>query len=144
MSSLIPTVFRPLRLALIQLATTADKQFNLQRASLLVKEACTNGANVVVLPVDVSKFSNWLTVGMLQQSCTLGVLLDITDAYSMALNTLLNTLRLLILRKRALRNCVRWLRLCLKVGEIKGLGKFHIFDRWFYSREKGFKTIQHF
>jgi predicted amidohydrolase len=51
MTSLIPAVFRPLRLALIQLATTADKQANLQRARALVKEACTNGANVVVLPV---------------------------------------------------------------------------------------------
>ena len=51
MTSLIPATFRPLRLALIQLATTVDKQSNLRRAHLLVKEACTNGANVVVLPV---------------------------------------------------------------------------------------------
>ena len=51
MASLIPSAFRPFRLALIQLATTADKQSNLRRARALVKEACTNGANVVVLPV---------------------------------------------------------------------------------------------
>ena len=51
MASLIPAAFRPLRLALIQLATTADKQANLRRARNLVKEACTNGANLVVLPV---------------------------------------------------------------------------------------------
>ena len=51
MASLIPAAFRPFRLALIQLATTADKQNNLRRARALVKEACTNGANVVVLPV---------------------------------------------------------------------------------------------
>jgi len=54
MASLIPSAFRPFRLALIQLATTADKQSNLRRARALVKEACTNGANVVVLPVRLS------------------------------------------------------------------------------------------
>jgi hypothetical protein len=52
MTSLIPAAFRPLRLALIQLATTADKTANLSRARVLVKEACSNGANVVVLPVN--------------------------------------------------------------------------------------------
>jgi len=51
MAALIPSAFRPLRLALIQLATTADKQANLRRARTLVKEATTKGANVVVLPV---------------------------------------------------------------------------------------------
>jgi len=51
MPSLVPTAFRPFRLALVQLATTADKQTNLHRARNLVTEACTNGANVVVLPV---------------------------------------------------------------------------------------------
>jgi predicted amidohydrolase len=51
MTSLVPAAFRPLRLALIQLATTADKQANLRRARSLVKEATTKGANVVVLPV---------------------------------------------------------------------------------------------
>jgi predicted amidohydrolase len=51
MAGLIPSAFRPLRLALIQLATTADKQANLRRARTLVKEATTKGANVVVLPV---------------------------------------------------------------------------------------------
>jgi len=53
MSALIPAAFRPLRLALIQLATTADKQTNLRRARALVKEASQNGANVVVLPVRI-------------------------------------------------------------------------------------------
>ena len=51
MTSLIPTAFRPFRLALIQLVTSADKWSNLRRARQLVKEACSNGANVVVLPV---------------------------------------------------------------------------------------------
>jgi predicted amidohydrolase len=54
MTILVPAAFRPLRLALIQLATTADKQANLGRAHVLVKEACSNGANVVVLPVGPS------------------------------------------------------------------------------------------
>ena len=52
MTSLIPALFRPFRLALIQLATTADKEVNLRRARALVKEACSKGANVVVLPVN--------------------------------------------------------------------------------------------
>jgi hypothetical protein len=52
MTSLIPAAARPFRLALIQLATTKDKQLNLRRARTLVREACQNGANVVVLPVD--------------------------------------------------------------------------------------------
>ena len=51
MRSLIPAAFRPFRLALIQLATSADKRSNLHRARQLVNEACSNGANVVVLPV---------------------------------------------------------------------------------------------
>ena len=51
MGSLVPAAFRPFRLALIQLATTADKKANLSRARTLVREACSNGANVVVLPV---------------------------------------------------------------------------------------------
>ena len=55
MTNLIPAAFRPFRLALVQLATTGDKQANLRRASLLVKEACSKGANVVVLPVTVCK-----------------------------------------------------------------------------------------
>ena len=55
MTSLIPASFRPFRLALIQLATTTDKQANLRRARLLVKEARSKGANVVVLPVNVCK-----------------------------------------------------------------------------------------
>jgi hypothetical protein len=49
--SLIPATFRPFRLALIQLAITADKTANLRRARTLVKEASTKGANVIVLPV---------------------------------------------------------------------------------------------
>lgn len=63
--SLIPAAFRPFRLALIQLATTADKQANLRRARLLVKEACTNGANVVVLPVSAQKAKFANTTGVL-------------------------------------------------------------------------------
>jgi len=56
MSSLIvPATFRQLRLALIQLATTADKAANLRRARTLVQEASKNGANVVVLPVQSDK-----------------------------------------------------------------------------------------
>lgn len=39
------------KLALIQLATSSDKQTNLQRARDKVLEAAKNGANVVVLPV---------------------------------------------------------------------------------------------
>jgi omega-amidase len=52
--SLIPATFRPFRLALIQLATTADKTANLRRARTLVKEASTKGANVIVLPVSTA------------------------------------------------------------------------------------------
>jgi omega-amidase len=57
MTSLIPVAFRPFRLALIQLATCADKQSNLRRARQFVKEACANGANLVVLPVPLSNFN---------------------------------------------------------------------------------------
>ena len=49
--TLIPSAFQPLRLALIQLATTADKRANLLRTRKLVEKACGNGANVIVLPV---------------------------------------------------------------------------------------------
>ena len=49
--SLIPATFQPFRLALIQLATTADKALNLRRARKLVTEAAANGAKVIVLPV---------------------------------------------------------------------------------------------
>lgn len=65
MTSLIPAAFRPFRLALIQLTTTADKQANLRRASLLVKEACSKGANVVVLPVTASKLTFANSAGVL-------------------------------------------------------------------------------
>jgi predicted amidohydrolase len=67
MASLIPAAFRPLRLALVQLATTADKQANLQRARRFVNEASKNGANVVVLPVCYPSRRR-LFEGMLQQS----------------------------------------------------------------------------
>jgi hypothetical protein len=58
MNGLVPAAFRPLRLALVQLATTADKQTNLRRARFLVKEATTKGANVVVLPVPLN-LASW-------------------------------------------------------------------------------------
>lgn len=38
------------RLALVQLAVTASKQDNLTRAAKLIKEAASNGANIVALP----------------------------------------------------------------------------------------------
>ncbi|KAG0643490.1 carbon-nitrogen hydrolase [Tuber brumale] len=41
---------RPVKLALIQLATGSDKDVNLKRASEKVAEAAKNGANIVVLP----------------------------------------------------------------------------------------------
>jgi omega-amidase len=66
MASLIPPAFRPFRLALIQLATSADKQSNLRRARQLVKEACSNGANVVVLPVCRLLFHVLTVKGVLQ------------------------------------------------------------------------------
>jgi hypothetical protein len=70
--SLIPATFRPFRLALIQLATTADKAANLRRARTLVKEASTKGANVIVLPVSTHEISEplvneCLSSGMFQQ-----------------------------------------------------------------------------
>jgi hypothetical protein len=65
MTALIPAAFRPLRLALIQLATTADKQSNLRQARLLVKEACTKGANVVVLPVRTPFWESLTIAGVL-------------------------------------------------------------------------------
>ncbi|KAK4987357.1 Omega-amidase nit3 [Elasticomyces elasticus] len=41
---------KPLKLALVQLATGADKSVNLSRARSKVIEATSNGANIVVLP----------------------------------------------------------------------------------------------
>jgi hypothetical protein len=70
MASLIPAAFRPFRLALIQLATSADKQGNLRQARALVKEACSNGANVVVLPVWRLLVPMLTVKGVLQQPCT--------------------------------------------------------------------------
>ena len=42
-----------LRIALIQLAVGADKLANLQRAAAKIKEAASNGAQLIALPVSV-------------------------------------------------------------------------------------------
>jgi len=43
------------KLALIQLAVTADKQANVARAVGLIEEAAKAGAKIVALPVTTSK-----------------------------------------------------------------------------------------
>lgn len=110
MTSLVPATFRPFRLALIQLATTADKQINLHRARSLVKEACSNGANVVVLPVraieSISTNHYYRSALTAQYSNFIFGLIQ----FSMALSFLPNMPRQLIHLKKASRKCVRSLR----------------------------------
>lgn len=50
MASLVPRTFRPFRLALCQIAGSADKQRNLDTARRAVLDGAARGANVVVLP----------------------------------------------------------------------------------------------
>ena len=48
--------FKPCKLALVQLAVTADKNANLANARAHVLQAANNGANVIVLPVRYQTF----------------------------------------------------------------------------------------
>ena len=61
----VDTGLRKFRLAMVQLAVGADKMANLKRAEGLVREAASNGAQIVSLPVSVALVSIKLYSGIL-------------------------------------------------------------------------------